>query len=91
MKESFFIIIIPQSIVLFVFIKNLIVKYVDETRFNIFYLMLIFYNLLTISKFLNFILGFADATAFFVITTIAQIIFGLFFSIFREDNSKLIL
>jgi len=35
-------------------------------------------------------IGFADAAAFFIITSIAQIIFGLYFSIVRADRSEFI-
>lgn len=72
---------------LFVFLKWLITYYVETKRLSIFYLMLIFYMLTIILKFFNLLIGFADAVAFFYITTFAQIIFGLFFSIVREDES----
>lgn len=74
-------------VLLFVFLKWLITSYVESKKLNIFYLMLVFYMLTIILKFFNLIIGFADASAFFIITTIAQIAFGLFFSIFREDGS----
>ncbi len=90
-KGNILVLILIYSIVFLVFLKDLIVEYVNTSTINLFYMMLVFYQLTMISKFLNLIIGFADATAFFIITSIAQIFFGLFFSIFREDNPRLIL
>jgi hypothetical protein len=53
--------------------------------------MLVFYELTVILKFFNIIIGFADAYGFYFVTSIAQIIFGLFFSIVREDESGVII
>ena len=97
----FFVVLIPYMItkyyhvificmtivLLFVFLKWLITFYVDNKKLNVFYLMLVFYILTVILKFFNLLIGFADASEFFIITTIAQIIFGLFFSIVRENES----
>ncbi|MDP2036084.1 MAG: hypothetical protein Q8L04_01780, partial [Ignavibacteria bacterium] len=77
-------------VLLFVFLKWLITTYVETKKLNIFYLMLVFYMLTVILKFFNLLFGFADASAFFIITTIAQIIFGLFFSFVREDGSGIV-
>lgn len=87
---------IPYSIMMannlvitIIVLKNFIVEYADKSKINIFLLVLIFYMITSILKFINLLLGFADAAAFFIITSIAQIAFGFFFSIFREDNPKL--
>lgn len=78
-------------IILFSILKLFITEYVNRRKTNLFILVLIFYQLTTISKFLNVLIGFVDATAFFNITSIAQIAFGLFFAIFREDNPRLLI
>lgn len=78
-------------IILFMVLKILVVEYGISGKIKIFYLVLLFYQLTNILKYLNIWLGFADATAFFIITSIFQIAFGLFFSIFRENNSRLVL
>jgi len=82
---------IIHFIITIVFMKELLVKFVFDRMLNIFYLMLIFYEFTIILKYFNVILGFTDATAFFIITTIFQIAFGLFFSIFREDKTSIAL
>ena len=80
--------LLSQIIIFIILLKLSIVKYVSTTKFNVFYFVLVFYQLTVVLKFFNFLVGFADAGAFFVITTIAQNIFGLFFSIVREDKQE---
>lgn len=87
----FIIIVLEHLTLLLIFIKNLITTFANDRKINLFYLMLVIYELLSIFKFFNLLIGFADAIAFFIITSIFQIAFGLFFSIFREDNPRLIL
>ncbi len=85
-NDHLLIAIIIQIVLLLVFLKTFIVEYAINSKFNFFYLALVFYILTIISKFLIVLIGFADATAFFIITTIAQILFGLYFSIYRENK-----
>jgi hypothetical protein len=90
-KHLLITIIIECSIVFLFFLKFLIVDYVNNKRIKLFFLMLVFYELTVILKFFNIIIGFADAYGFYFVTSIAQIIFGLFFSIVREDESGVII
>ncbi len=83
------LIIINYFIITFIVLKNFIVTYVDTRIMNLFLIVLLFYLSTTLLKLFNILIGFADATAFFFITSIAQIAFGLFFSIFRENNKRL--
>lgn len=85
-KDHLLITVVIQVVLLFIFLKNFIVEYAFNSRLNLFYLILVFYILTIISKFLIIFLNLANASAFFHITTIAQIVFGLFFSIYREDK-----
>jgi hypothetical protein len=79
-----------HSIIFIMILKLFIMSYVNYSRINFFLLMLLFYQTTVLFKLLNMAIGFADATAFFVITGIAQIIFGLYFSIVRADRSEFI-
>ncbi len=83
------IFIINYFTIAFIILKRFIVTYVDNRIMNLFLIVLLFYLSTTLLKLFNIIIGFADATAFFIITTIVQIAFGLFFSIFRENNKRL--
>ena len=85
-NDHLLIAIILQVVILLVFLRTFIVEYAINSKFNFFYLALVFYILTNISKFLIVLIGFADATALFIITTIAQIFFGLFFSVYRENK-----
>jgi len=85
-KDDLLIAVIIQVVLLFTFLKTFIVEYALDSKFNLFYLILVFYVLTIISKFLIVLIGLADATAFFIITSIAQIFFGLYFSIYRENK-----
>jgi len=85
-RDHLFIAVIIQVVLLFTFLKTFIVEYSFNSKFNLFYLILVFYVLTIISKFLTVLIGFVDASAFFHITTIAQILFGLYFSLYRENK-----
>ncbi|MFA7418155.1 MAG: hypothetical protein WCZ90_00615 [Melioribacteraceae bacterium] len=89
-KHYHIIFICMDVVLLFVFLKWLITSYVEHKKLNIFYLMLVFYIITIILKFFNLLIGFADASAFFVITSVAQIFFGLFFSVVREDGAGIV-
>jgi hypothetical protein len=80
-----------HSIIFIMILKLFIMSYVNYSKINFFLLMLLFYQTTVLFKLLNMAIGFADATAFFVITGIAQIIFGLYFSIVRADRSESII
>lgn len=86
-EEGLLLIIFIQLVILLTFLKTFIVEYASNYRFNFFYLALVFYILTIISKFSIVLIGLADATAFYHFTTIAQILFGLYFSIYREDKT----
>lgn len=87
-----FSIMVFLYLIIFVFrLKELILTYVHNKVVNIFHIILLFYLLTLILKVLGIILGFANATAYFFITSIFQSIFGFYFSIFREDNPRFII
>jgi len=85
-NDHLLIIIIIQTMLLLAFLKTFIVEYAFNSKLNYFYLALVFYILTIISKFLIVLIGFVDATAFFHFTTIVQILFGLYFSFYRENK-----
>ena len=78
-------IILENAILLLIFLQVLIVNYASVKKINIFYLVLVFYITTNILKIFNLLVGFADAAALYMVTSIIQIAFGLYFSIARED------
>lgn len=81
--------ILLQSVITFIILKNFILHFVTNRSISVFHSVFLFYQFTNILKYLNILVGYADATAFFYITSIAQIAFGLFFSIHRENKSGL--
>jgi len=58
---------------------------------NLFFVVLVFYELLTLAKFFEILVKVADLsvlTNFYIVTGV-QIAIGIFFTIFREDNRRL--
>jgi len=80
--------LVVHLLILIIFLQRMIVDYVGSNRIQGFLLILIFYELTTILKFFNFMLGFTNAAGFYIITSIAQIAFGLYFSIIRENKQE---
>ncbi|NMB80933.1 MAG: hypothetical protein GYA14_03865 [Ignavibacteria bacterium] len=85
-KQIYIILLAIQFLIFATTLKKFIVNYAFDKKLDIFLLVLNFYLITIITKFFNLLVGFADATAFFIITTIAQILFGFYFSIVRENN-----
>jgi hypothetical protein len=85
-NEIILVYILLQMGITLIILKNLITNYVSTGKLNLFLFVFLFYQLTTITKFSNLLIGFTDAFAFFVLTTIVQIIIGLFFSVFTESD-----
>jgi len=90
-NEIIFVYILLQLGMGLIILKNLITNFVSVGKLSLFHLVLLFYQFTNVAKYSNILIGFADAIAFFILSTIAQIIFGLFFSIYREDKSGLVI
>lgn len=85
-----FTFIIIHTVLLYIFLRRFIHNFYFMNMVNIFLLGLIFYEFTVITKFMNLITGFTNAYYYYVITSVFQIIFGLFFSVFREGDTRLI-
>lgn len=83
------VVILLQSTIAFIILKNFITHYIATRSISVFHSVFLFYLFTIILKYLNILVGYADATAFFFLTSIAQIVFGLFFSVHRENKSGL--
>jgi hypothetical protein len=76
--------------ILLLLLKRFAENCIKINSINGFYVILIFYTLTLLLKILILIFGVKDASSYFYSTTIFQILFGLFFSIFREDDTRLL-
>ena len=81
---------ILHILILISFLKELIIHYVKNNLFSIFLLALIFYEITVVAKFLNYLTGFTNDYYYFIITTIFEIAFGVFFIILKADDERLI-
>lgn len=83
--------LIGELVFLFIIVLKLFAEQsIAKKSLNLFYVILLFYYLTVILKILIVIIGTPHANEYFIITTIFQILFGLFFSIFREDDPRLL-
>lgn len=81
----FFILLIISIVLL----KRTIEYTISEKAINVFQVVLIFYFLTNITKFINVIFCFTDAPAYFSLTNIIQSIIAVFFCIFTVESSKM--
>ncbi len=81
---------IIHLMILLVFLKQFITAYIKKNLINIFLIILIFSEIMTVTKFLNYLTGFTNDYLYYNITNSFEIIFGVFFVIFKADNKRLI-
>ena len=70
--------------------QMLIITFEKNRLLNLFVIILIFYEITLIAKFLNNLTGFTNDYYYYVITSIFEIAFGIFFIIFKADNKFLV-
>ncbi len=58
---------------------------------NIFHVGLVFYQALSVFKFLNLLLFFSTGIWFFFLSTAVQILLGVFFAMYREDDPRFLI
>lgn len=78
-------------IILFKFIKIITVKLYNENKLNLFYLTLILYELTIVLKMSLIIVITETGIVFFHLTLVFEMLIAVFFIIFREDDSKIII
>lgn len=83
------IIFFTLLIISIVLLKRTIEYTISEKAINVFQVVLIFYFLTNITKFINVIFCFTDAPAYFSLTNIIQSIIAVFFCIFTVESSKM--
>ncbi len=80
--------IIIYILIFFQFFVIFVKTNVEEKAVDIFLVILMFYALTSILKLTNLFFGLSNAIAYFYLTTIFQLLIGLYFSIFKADNPK---
>lgn len=88
-KYEFIIISLCNLLLFFSFLKHFIINFSIERKFNIFLASLVFYEILSVTKFLNIITTLIDASVYFDTATVIQMFIGILLCIFKEDSSLL--
>ena len=57
---------------------------------KIFLIVFLLYELTVIFKFVNLIIGFTDSYSYYFITSVFEFFVGVFFSVFKEDNPRIV-
>ena len=90
-KYQILLLVCLQLLIILKIAKDFFVKFMQDNQFDIFVIVLFFFEILEITKFLNLLIGFTHAYIYFYITTAFEILIGLFFCIFRSDDQRLVL
>ncbi|MDR3627517.1 MAG: hypothetical protein P4L45_11820 [Ignavibacteriaceae bacterium] len=88
-KQEYFLINLPDFLLLFIFLKNFILKLVNDREIDVFLIFLTFYELTLITKSYDLITSLMSGTTYFFITTLFEIFFGVFFCIYKESDVRL--
>lgn len=90
-EYSLIFIIVVLLLVLILLIKNSFEFVIEKGSINIFHIVLVFYQMLSVLKFFSIINYFSTGIWFFFLSNILQTLIGIFFLIYREDNPKLLI
>lgn len=79
-----------HTVVLLIFIQHTL-KSTQSGSLNMFYIILVLYELTLIIKCVVLINNYFDGLARFYVTSVFQVLLGIFFFIYRIDNPKLLI
>ena len=75
-------------LVLVVIVKQSFQFVIEKGSINIFHMLLIFYQALNVFKSLSMLLNFSTGVWFYFISNVVQILIGIFFALYREDDPR---
>lgn len=84
-----YLILATHMMILAKFLKIAFVHLHNNSKLNLFYLALIFYEITIVINFIDLITGISVGITFFYIILAFQILLAIFFTIFREENPML--
>ncbi|PIP78974.1 MAG: hypothetical protein COW85_02650 [Ignavibacteria bacterium CG22_combo_CG10-13_8_21_14_all_37_15] len=86
-----FLIAFLHLVIIFRILYLFVMVVAQKQTINFFYLVLAFYEFTVLLKFLNFLFPLnVEAQAYFYVTTIFELVVGIFYTTFREDSRKLV-
>ena len=83
------ILLIVDILILLRIVLKVIIELHHNQKLNVFYLVLAFYETTCVASLIIFLNGEYQSILLFIINLSFQILFAIFFSIFREDHPKL--
>ena len=86
---SAILIIIINVVISYILIKELIINSVNKHIIDFYLVVLVFYAVTEVTKFLNYLTGFTNDYFYFKTTTYLEIFVAIFFIIFKADNKRL--
>jgi hypothetical protein len=90
-KQEFVLLCFFHFLVLFKFLQNFIIKFALNRTINIFLGCLILYEITATTKYFGLITGFANAGLYLIITTVFEVLVGIFFCLFKESSPRLLI
>ena len=90
-KQEFLLICILHFLIFFKFIQTFILRLVKEKVISLFLLCLFFYELTLITKYFALITDLRLGQIYLNLTTSFEILFALFFCIFKQDSQKILI
>ena len=78
-----------HSMILYIFLKAFVLKVIKTQKLNIFIFLLIFTELLIITKDISLLTGFTNGYVYFYLTNGLQLLIGIFFYIFKENDRRI--
>lgn len=90
-KREFLIICTFHFLLFIKFLQAFIIQLVKEREISLFLLCLFFYELTLITKYFAIITDLKLGTVYFITTTVFEMLFAVFFCIFKQDSRKILI
>lgn len=90
-RQEFILICVLHFLLFFKFIQTFILRLVREKVISLFLLCLFFYELTLITKYFALITDLKIGDIYLVFTTIFEMLFAIFFCIFKQDSRKILI
>ena len=76
--------------ILFILIKELTIDLLNKRFINLFLLILMIYEIMNLTRSLNYLSGFTNDFFYYKITSLFETLFAIFFIIFKADSPRLV-
>jgi len=91
LNNLLYVILTLHLLILYRFIRQALINTYSKNELNIFLFLLVFYEISIVVKTIVFVSGTNLGIVFFYLTLLFEILVAIFYTIFREDSSPLML